>query len=304
MERRVLGWTLTIAAHLTLAGVVLHMAAQPVATADVARWAASHGFTLQPDDPGHQLTARYLRRGRLFRTAGFAAGLMAGLGALIYWGAIIQRSGPPHLLGIPFVWAVGYLLGAIVVELSRPPPRPWRGLHGAALAPRRLGDYLPGWLLVTERLAALAVLALPAVMIAVPRSQLPNIGIGDRWVITNGSVAAVLATLLEVTLRAMVHRAQPVASASDLALDDVVRSISIYRTAAAGLALQLLVLRDQIEQASWAWQVKVLHWPAFLLGLACLVLAIRVWSNAGQPGWPVRRGMAPRQRPQSGQEPA
>ena len=81
---------------------------------------------------------------------------LACLGAFIYWGAIIQLSGPPHLLGIPFVWAVGHLLGAIVAEPSRPRPR---RLQAAALAPCRLGDYyLPGWLPTTERLAALAVL--------------------------------------------------------------------------------------------------------------------------------------------------
>lgn len=296
-----LGWTLVIAAHLALAGGVLYRALRPVAATEVARWAAGHGLTLQPDDPGHELAAGYLHHGRLFRTAGFAAGLMAG--AFIYWGAIIQRSGPPHLLGIPFVWAVGYLLGAIVAEPSRPRPRP-RRLQAAALAPRRLGDYLPGWLPTTERLAALAVLTLPAIMVVVPRSQPPNIGIGDGWVIVNASVAAVLAILLEVTMRAMVHRAQPVASTSDLAVDDAIRSTSIHRTAAAGLALQLLVLKDQLEQAAWAWQLNGWRWPIRLVELACLVVAIRAWSDAGRSGWSVRRSAAPTPRSGSGRKPA
>src|SRR5919198_653320 len=99
-----------------------------------------------------------------------------------------------------------------------------------AVSMRLATSALPGGR--TERLAALAVLTLPAVMIWFPRSQPPNIGIGDRWVITNAIVAAVLAIALEFTSQAMVHRAQPVTSASDLALDDAIRSTSIHRTAA------------------------------------------------------------------------
>jgi hypothetical protein len=140
-------------------------------------------------------------------------------------------------------------------------------------------------------------------MLAVPRSRPATTGIGDRWA-ANAIAAAVLAILLEVTLRAMVYRAQPVASASDLALDDAIRSASIHRTAGAGLALQLLVLQNQLEQAAWAWQLGGWRWPIGLLELACLGVAATAWSNAVQPSWLVRRGTAPRPRPESGRRPA
>jgi hypothetical protein len=164
-----------------------------------------------------------------------------GEGATVWWGVAYDQPLPPfplRLLAAPSAWAVGYLLGAVAAELTRRRPHP-RQLRAAALAPRRLADYLPAWMLWAERAVAVAVLAL-----------VPLGSPGEPWAHSRGITTAVAAiavvALVEVTLRVMVRRRQPVATTGELAIDDALRSTSIHRAAGAGLAALLFLLPSQL----------------------------------------------------------
>jgi hypothetical protein len=138
-----------------------------------------------------------------------------GQGALVWWGLADQRPLPPaplSVLAFPSAWAAGYLLGGVAAELTRQRPHP-RQVRAAILAPRRLADYLPAWMLRSERAVALAVLG----------------------------------------LRAMVRRPQPVASTGELAVDDALRSTSLHRAAGAGLAALLFLLGNQLGALDRHW---------------------------------------------------
>jgi hypothetical protein len=157
-----LGWTLLVALAVVLLAALLRWAAQLPDAAAVARWAARYGLVLHPDDQDD--VGRQLRRGRWLRTLGFVVVFVIGAGTSLWWAGSYQEPLPPPLglLMTPSAWAVGYLLGALVTELTRRNPGPQR-LRTAALAPRRLADYLPAWMLRAERTVAVAILALAPV---------------------------------------------------------------------------------------------------------------------------------------------
>ena len=126
--------------------------------------------------------------------------MAVGQGVLAWWGLVYARPLPPaplSMLAFPSAWAAGYLLGAVAAELTRRRPHP-RQVRAAMLAPRRLSDYLPAWMLWAERAVALAVLALALLASDTPSSP----GRAIPTVIAAITVAA----LVEIGLRAMVRR--------------------------------------------------------------------------------------------------
>jgi hypothetical protein len=197
-----LGWALAITTAVALlALLLLHWAARPPDSAAIATWAASYNLRLQPDE--HTYVSRQLRRGRWLRTLGFVIPFAVGQGAMAWWGLVHARPLPPaplSLLTFPSAWAAGYLLGAVAAELTRRRPHP-RQVRAAVLAPRRLSDYLPAWMLWAERAVALAVLALVPLASDTPSSP--------GRAIPTAIAAITVATLLEIGLRAMVRRPQP-----------------------------------------------------------------------------------------------
>jgi hypothetical protein len=282
------GWVLVITTAVALLAALLRWAARPPDTAAIAQWAARYNLTLHPDD--HHHLSQQLRRGRWLRTLGFVVPFVIGEGATVWWGVAYAQPLPPfplRLLAAPSAWAVGYLLGAVAAELTRRPPHP-RQLRAAALVPRRLADYLPAWMLWAERAVAVAVLAL-----------VPLGSSGEPWAHSRGITTAVAAiavvALVEVTLRVMVRRRQPVATTGELAIDDALRSTSIHRAAGSGLAALLFLLPSQLGTLNlggpW-WAI------ASVAGLMCYGLAIGCWKDLTSPlWWPVRRGISPGPRP-------
>jgi hypothetical protein len=282
-----LGWGLAITTTVALLVALLRWAARPPDTAAIAQWAARFNLTPHPDD--HHLSQQ-LRRSRWLRTVGFVVPFVIGGGATVWWGVAYDQPLPPfplRLLAAPSAWAVGYLLGAAAAELTRRHAHPWQ-LRAAVLAPRRLADYLPAWMLWAERAVAVAVLALA-----------PLASSGKPWTHSPGSTSAVaaiaVAALVEVTLRVMVRRPQPVATTDELAIDDALRSTSIHRAAGAGLAALLFLLPGQVGSLT-------LHGPwaavAGVAGLLCYGLAIGCWKDLTSPlWWPIRRGLSPTPQP-------
>jgi hypothetical protein len=279
-----LGWSLAITA-VALLVALLRWAARPPDDAAVASWAARYNLSLHTDD--YPQVRRQLRRGRWLRTLGCVVPLVIGEGANVWWGLVYAHPLPLPLavLTEPSFWAVGYLLAAVAAELTRRRPDP-RSPRAAVLAPRRLADYLPAWMLRAERAVALAVLALA-----------PLASQGVSWTrsrnLTTTVAAVAIAALVELSLRAMVRRPQPVATAGELAVDDALRSTSVHRAAGAGLAALLFLLGNQIGGLGG-------HWWALTggLGLVCYGLAVGCWKDLTSPvRWPIRRGVGPRPQP-------
>jgi hypothetical protein len=283
-----LGWTLAITIATAALCSLLYWAAKPPDAAAIANWAARYDLVPDPDERPY--LGRQLRRGRWLRTLGFVVPFVIGGGATLWWGMAHDKPllpFPLRLLANPTAWAVGYLLGAVAAELTRPGAHPGR-LRTAALAPRRLADYLPAWMLWAERAVVVAVLAL-----------VPVGSRGEPWVqghgITIGIAAIAVAALVEVTLRMMVRRRQPVANARELAIDDALRSTSIHRAAGAGLAALLFLLPSQLSGPKFTGPWWVI---GGVVGLLCYGLAIGCWKDLTSPlWWPVRRGLDPRPRP-------
>jgi hypothetical protein len=282
-----LGPILAFAAGAVVLALLLAWAARTPGPGELDRWAARYDVELRRGD--RRWVAMELRRGRLLRTAGFTATFVTGMAASIWWTATHELSGMPLAVAMlihPAAWATGYLAGATVAELTRRRPGA-QPIRGAALVPRRLGDYIPTWMLVTYRGLALVALALtPAAARPVPGLPPPPGAITRAAeAVASGIAAIAIVALVEVALRSMVGRRQPVATPDELAVDDALRSTATHRTAGAGLAALLFLLGNQLGSLSGRW------WA--LDGLAYLLfygLAVGVWKDLTVPlRWRVRR---------------
>jgi hypothetical protein len=108
----------------------------------VAMWANSANVALT--DESRPVVRRYLAWSRRCRTAGGLAGFVAP----VITSAVIGKPDDPGPSAVALM-VVGYLLGALVAEVVI--NRPERGKGTALLIPRRLGDYLPAYILVLQR---------------------------------------------------------------------------------------------------------------------------------------------------------
>ena len=282
-----LGLILAVAAGGVALALLLGWATRTPRVGELTRWAARYDLELRPED--RSWVAGELRRGRLLRTAGFTLPFAIGGTATIWWTATHNLSGmPPALAALidPAAWATGYLAGATFAELTRRRPGA-QHVRGAALVPRRLGDYLPAWMPLTYRGVGLVMLALtPLAARPDPVLSPPPGGTSAlAAAVIRGIAAAGVAVLVEVALRAMVRRGQPVATPDELAVDDALRSTAIHRTAGAGLAALLFLLAQQLPNLSTRWWA--LGGLAYLL---CYGLAVGAWRDLTVPRrWRIRR---------------
>jgi hypothetical protein len=279
-----IGWILAAALLAVVLVEFLAWIGRLPARAAVAGWAARQGLPL--DEPAvYDLIRHQLRRGRAARTLGFAVAFTFSVAGLFLARGHSPAPAPVSVLASPAVWAAGYLIGGLVGELTRPHPGPWR-LRGARLSPRQLGGYLPAGMLAAERCLSLLVILLAPlaerVDITKPMQAAPaRVGLAD------GLVALTVALVLEVGLRLVVHRAQPVGSAGELAVDDAFRATAVHRALAAALAAQLFLLGEQGTTALSPFE-SLRAWIWILSG-GCFVLALRSWSGRNLPSrWQAR----------------
>jgi len=277
-----LGLSLALATGAVTLALLLCWVARTPGPGELARWAARYELDLQRGD--RPWVARELRRGRVLRTLGFAVTFAIGVGIAFWWGGTHHLSPSPpfplSILGNPAAWATGYLVGATAAELTRRRPGAPR-VRAAALVPRRLGDYLPAWMLWIERAVALVVLGFTPLAGRTVPGRSPRVDLA----IAAGVAAVGIAAMVEVALRSMVGRPQPVASPDELAVDDALRSTAIHRTAGAGLAALLFLLGRQLgSSVSRPWEF------AGLVYLLCYGLAIGAWKDLTVPlRWRIRR---------------
>jgi hypothetical protein len=255
----------------------------------VVVWARARGFELTPEN--RPVVARYRRRSRVLPICGaVVAVLLATLVELVLHGELVilgfhsDGSGAPY--AGPFQLYIGYLLGALVAELSMVRARD-PGPRSASLVPRELEDYLPRRLLLAQRALGVAVVLGVIVMGLVPY---PSPASEPAWPALAAGAAffAAFAAGLEVIERWVVRRPQPFTDPSLVAADDAIRAQSVHALAGAGLAL-LLVALSGVFAVLTVSDVAVLTWTMWLPALVAFVLSIRACRDIGQQPWHVRR---------------
>jgi hypothetical protein len=209
----------------------------------LARWTKAHGIAI--DDENRAAIRRYLLHGRRIRTTGALSGYV---GYSVF--TMINTTNQP-----PFGWLTatfgGYLLGAAVAELWSLRPQPG-SVRAAALAPRRMTDYVPRYAVIGIRivpaLTALALIVGPMLSVRYEPGLEPP---ADReWgAIIGWTIASiVLAVFVETTARRIVRRPQPITSEKLLVVDDAIRSTSLHCLIGAGLAMMLYALSRNLSQ--------------------------------------------------------
>lgn len=193
----------------------------------------AEGFAARAGLPAEAVDAtlihRVARRQR-FVLAGVALGLIAG--------TVV-----PGDLALLYV---GLALGAVVDQLTTPPPPPDtpRVAHATST---RLADYVPGWLFAVVTVLALTGPTLAVLHQAAPR-KVQNIVFDPM----SGTTAAVLALTALAGLvvsaglaRLVVRRRQAVGTSTELAADDALRAQAVrdalHLTAAISLAVAFVL---------------------------------------------------------------
>ena len=240
------------------------------------------------------LMARHLRRARIFRRCGVAAGLV--LPSLLEY----ALTGRVQILGFgtdgtsaPYagpLWGyIGYLAGAVVAEATLvrriDPDR-----RAASLVPRELADYLSPRLLLAQRALGAAVVAGVLLLGVVPFDE-STTQPGWLGLLTGAALVAAFTLGLEALERWLVRRPQPFTDPSLVAADDAVRAESLRSVAGSGLAL-LLVTLSGIFAALAASEWDVLRATMWLPALVALALSIHACLGIVRRPWQGRRPVA------------
>jgi hypothetical protein len=251
-----------------------------------ADWALAMGFELTPQNGPMVIT--YLIRTRTLRATGAVIGLLTPIG----YAALVGRPLP-----VPFDWGlidalVGYLVGAVVGELTIKRPR--GDVQAASLQPRELSDYLPASLLWGWRAtAAAAFLVVATFHVLNARAAEPSSM--PHPVVIGTTILAVLLTV-ELLQRLIVARPQPAADRDVIRADDAIRSASVHALAGAGAALQLIICAVHVMAIGSINGSQFGMWTLVSAGLACFILAFASWGYATRPrrrlGWHPRSAPA------------
>ena len=263
---------------LVLAGLVIR------ALVSRSRWTPGN----LADTMGLSLTERsaayvgvYIRRTRALRIMGAVVGCLGP----VLWTAYRQEGAPAPFDNNLLTGLVGYLLGAVVAELTFKRPR---GASAAAtLAPRELHQYLPETLTKWLRLgAAAAVLLLPIYLLLPARQDRIQTAQLIGWVLA----PVIIWLVIEMLQRYIVRRPQPVGDPDLVEADDAVRSLSLHALAGAGIALELMLVGGGIFAISFVTDVQILRWTLPWLGVAAMGAALGSWVHLTRPErWRVTR---------------
>jgi hypothetical protein len=289
------GWSLVIAFHVALVGLLLYRAFRPQRRPELIEWAAGHG--LRTTDLDWDQASRYLYRSRCLRTVGFVIPLLVGSTTSIVWALVYTEPSPPFpfdLLSQPSL-LVGYVLGAVLAEVTWTRPRTQKA---AALVPRRVADYIGRPALILIGVVGMATIA---------------VGVIGHWFLAGhirdgfelGPAPMVAATAVLMTMGAslwfIVHRRQPVGSESQMMLDDALRSTTIHRMAGAGLGMMFLFLGYELVSIGGGIEGQALRIILPWAGIACVFGGAPLsWRRVGHPRlWRVRRHTSGEAAPQA-----
>jgi hypothetical protein len=247
-----------------------------------ARWALAVGLQITPRN--ESFVRSYITRTRRLRLLGAATAVLA---ALAY--AATAQAEPPE----PFDFALfdallGYLIGAVVAEITVSRPR--SSVPSASLVPRDVAAYLPAGLRTAFRVSAVvAVLLIPLYLTLPDRER----DVARVDMLPSVLVAAMIVIVLvgvELLQRYIVRRPQPAVDEDLLRADDAVRSASVHALAGAGIALELLIVAVELGGIGFVSDIQVLRWTLPWLGMGCFVASILAWVRITHPRrWRVRR---------------
>ncbi|MDQ3217708.1 MAG: hypothetical protein M3Q18_07665 [Actinomycetota bacterium] len=238
----------------------------------VERWARDSGLRLTSDNRAY--VAAYLRRTRMFRLVGGLIGLF------LPWLAVTNGPLPkPFDFGL-FDALLGYLLGALVAELSF--KRPQGEFPSASLVPRSVSDYLARWYRISLRVGAGLGLGLTVWYDTLPDRETSGPGAPPPAIVLVVMIVGAWLTV-ELFQRYIVARRQPAVDLDLVRADDAIRSASIHALAGAGLALELLVASVMLGEIAGTFNDTLTTWS---LGGAAVVLfgsALGSWFHLTRP---------------------
>jgi hypothetical protein len=239
------------------------------------------------------MPAGLVRRARLARLAGLAAGLILGVLAVQLGQELLA----------PASVAIGYLLGVLTAELLWV-PAPTGPLRVAAIQTRHVRRYIPRWSVPVLLCAGVLALAVPIVLAVLPTVRYgpwrPDALDAPQIILPGGvlqwpaaacvppAALTVLALVVGgIALRRVVLL--PPVAAERPGVDEGARRNSARAVLAAVLAIELFALAAQAILASWGVQVPgPVGGPAYLIsrilfwcGIGLAVAAVLVWCVLG-----------------------
>jgi hypothetical protein len=254
---------------------------------DVEDWAQAHSLVLTAQN--RPMICYYLRTATLLRVAGVVAG--AVLPTFVVMALDGRRHGLAPFTGVAGAY-VGFLVGALYAELAL--SRPTGRRRAASLAPRTIGDYLPGHHLWGQRLLALAVAAAGAVALGLDTGSpvwVDGRGASGRDAVTVAVLAVAVAVAVEALERWVVRRPQPLSRPDLVAADDAIRSQSVHTLCGSGLALLVLLGSAQAAVLGQR-EIGELRRPAFAAAAGGLLASYVICVWFGNRRWRVRRPVA------------
>ncbi len=273
-------------AELTVTVVVL-VAIGMYVRAGARRW--------RPDEwargMGVELTARneafirsYIARTRVLRAVGAAVGVLTP----VLYSAFTERTLPvPFDFGL-FDALVGYLVGAVIAEITV--RRPMAEVRTASLVRRVVADYLPAGYTITMRASAAIALVLIPLFRTLPQRESDVAQVEMLPAILAGSMILVVLVGVEFLQHYLVGRPQPAVEADLLAADDAIRSASVHALAGAGIALELLIVSVELTAIGLVSDIQVLRWTLPLIGLLAFGGSLGAWMRLTRPeDWHVAR---------------
>lgn len=183
---------------------------------------------------------------------------------------------------------IGYLLGAVLAELTVRRPR--AEVPTASLVPRRIADYLPARYTTILRASAGVGLVLVPLTLALP--DRPS-DVAQAEMLPPVLILTMLVVILvgvELLQRYIVGRPQPAVGDDLLRADDAIRSASVHALAGAGIALELLIVAVEVGNLGFVSDVQFLRWTLPWIGLVCFLVSLGSWIHVTKPRqWRVRR---------------
>lgn len=242
------------------------------------RWAQDMGIELTSHGEG--LVRSYLARTRRWRLGGAVVGFVTPHA----YAAMMASRGLDLTLPTPFDFdlfdaVLGYLIGAVVAELTLARPTPTA--PAAALAPRRLDAYLSSTHSRTLRAATVVGLMLVGLSRVLPASREIGDELPAAWLLV--AMLLVVLVTVEGLQRYIVGRPQPVVDREVVEADDAIRSASVHALAGAGLALELIVVSVLLAVIGVVSAIPLLRATLPWLAVACFALALVSWAYVTRP---------------------
>jgi hypothetical protein len=157
------------------------------------------------------------------------------------------------------------------------------------LVPRTLGDYVAPFTVWALRLLPFVTVVVAALYAFVPKQSARPVDPSVRFVVLISGVLVVFAIAVEVILRSIVGRAQPMTSQDLAAADDAIRASSIHAFSGAAIGMLLVGVGWAVFSVGSITSVRALHGVLPWLAVLTISLSVYAWIYVGHPRtWRVR----------------